>query len=142
MGDIVVYEERSVIGRTPQQRQNRRGRGAADPGGQAGVSVCPIWTPRQHGVQIGDALLRGGQPRVCAGNNTGRHFASMFSVDPLRPQWVYRGDDFDFASAPRQSLNVTSVLYSELSTWDQIIQDDQVSDIWAIAVIDGFFKAL
>ncbi|KAK1902814.1 2-succinyl-5-enolpyruvyl-6-hydroxy-3-cyclohexene-1-carboxylate synthase, partial [Dissostichus eleginoides] len=39
------------------------------PGGHAGVTVCPKRSPRQHGVQIGEALLRGGQRRVvCTGN--------------------------------------------------------------------------
>lgn len=49
-----------------QLRQRRHGTG-----GQAGVTVCPKRSPRQHGVQIGEALLRGGQPRgdpiLCVG---------------------------------------------------------------------------
>ena len=45
------------VARQPR-RQRRHGTG-----GQAGVTVCPKRSPRQHGVQIGEALLWGGQPR-------------------------------------------------------------------------------
>lgn len=41
-----------------QPRQRSHG-----PGGHAGVTVCPKRSPRQHGVQIGETLLRGGQRR-------------------------------------------------------------------------------
>lgn len=44
------------VARQPRQKSH-------GPGGQAGVTVCPKWSPQQHGVQIGKALLQGGQLR-------------------------------------------------------------------------------
>ncbi|KAI4805556.1 hypothetical protein KUCAC02_010161, partial [Chaenocephalus aceratus] len=55
---------RSVVMLPGSLRQRSHG-----PGGHAGVTVCPKRSPRQHGVQIGETLLRGGQRRVvCTGN--------------------------------------------------------------------------
>lgn len=87
------------VARQQRQRSHR-------PGGRSGVTVCPKRSPRQHGVQIGEALLRRGQPR---GDPILRVWASgdcvLTSVNPT----AYRSAENKMGDSQQRGESVTCV---------------------------------